>query len=123
VDCDASGHVVVSIDGRALELGARIGPSGPTGIEFTPDQGDQISLTVDRGILSWPTPFDFNFMTGHSPSWKRHLYYRLQWTKASGARFTVVWRFEQYFYDGDGWASGMMTRAGSTGLIQADIGD
>ena len=34
-----------------------------------------------RSALSWPTPFDFNFMTGHSPSWKRHIYYRLRLEK------------------------------------------
>lgn len=120
VDCGSSGRVVLSIDGRAFELGARVGPSGA--VDFTPDPGDEVSLTVDRSILSWPTPFDFNFMTGRSPSWKRHLYYRLQWTKASGDRLTMVWRFEQYFYGSDGWASGTMTRAGSTGLIQKEIG-
>jgi len=27
------------------------------------------SLTVDRSLVSWPTPFDLNFMTRHSPSW------------------------------------------------------
>jgi hypothetical protein len=119
VECDASDRVVVSVDGRALVLGALIRSS--PGSDFAPDQGDQLSLTVDRSLLSWPTPLDLNFMTGHSPSWKRNLYYRLRWTKASGASFTAVWRFEQYFYGSDGWTGGMMTRAGSTGLIQAEI--
>jgi len=119
VDCDSSSRVVVSVDGRAFELGSRTGPS--SGFEFAPDPGDQVSLTVDRSLVSWPTPFDFNFMTGHSPSWKRHLYYRLRWTKASGASFTTLWRYEQYFYGSDGWANGMMIREGSTGLIGAEI--
>ena len=119
VDCDSSSRVVVSVDGRAFELGSRTGPS--SGFEFAPDPGDQVSLTVDRSLVSWPTPFDFNFMTGHSPSWKRHLYYRLRWTKASGPSFTTLWRYEQYFYGSDGWANGMMIREGSTGLIGAEI--
>ena len=123
VDCDSSSRVVVSVDGRTFELGSRTGPS--SGFEFAPDPGDQVSLTVDRSLVSWPTPFDFNFMTGHSPSWKRHLYYRLRWTKASGASFTTLWRYEQYFYGvevgSDGWANGMMIREGSTGLIEAEI--
>jgi len=119
VDCDSSSRVVVSVDGRAFELGSRTGPS--SGFEFAPDPGDQVSLSVDRSLVSWPTPFDFNFMTGHSPSWKRHLYYRLRWTKASGASFTTLWRYEQYFYGSDGWANGMMIREGSTGLIGAEI--
>jgi len=54
VDCDASNRVVVSVDGRALELGTRM--NSPTGSDFAPDQGDQVTLTVDRSILSWPTP-------------------------------------------------------------------
>jgi hypothetical protein len=122
VDSDSSGRVALTIDGRAFALGTRIGAPTTTGFDFAPDQGDRLSLTVDRSIVSWPTPLDFNFMTGHSPSWRRHLYYRLRWTKASGAGLTLVWRFEQYFYDSDGWASGTMTREDSTGLIQAEIG-
>src|SRR5205823_14758117 len=59
---------------------------------------------------------DLNFMTGHSPSWKRHLYYQLLWKKTSGAKLEMLWRYEQYFYPGNGWASGFMTHEGSTGL-------
>jgi hypothetical protein len=82
---------------------------------------DDASLTMRRSALSWPTPFDFNFMTGHSPSWKRHIYYRLLWKKPSGAKLEMLWRYEQYFYPGLGWGSGFMTREGSTGLIGQDI--
>jgi hypothetical protein len=71
--------------------------------------------------LSWPTPFDINFMTGHSPSWKRNLYYALDWRKASGQRLEMVWHYEQYFYPGDGWTSGFMIREGATGLIRVKI--
>src|SRR6266480_4102431 len=38
-----------------------------------PPAGDNASIQIRRSVLSWPTPFDFNFMTGQSPSWKRHL--------------------------------------------------
>jgi hypothetical protein len=86
-----------------------------------PPAGDDASIQIRRSILSWPTPFEVNFMTGHSPSWKRHLYYRLLWKKPSGANLEMLWRYEQYFYPADGWASGFMTREGSTGLIQVDI--
>jgi hypothetical protein len=86
-----------------------------------PPAGDDALIEIRRSILTWPTPFDFNFMTGHSPSWKRHLYYRLVWKKPSGAKLEMLWRYEQYFYPGNGWASGFMTRRGSTGLIQVDI--
>src|ERR1700730_16806624 len=47
---------------------------------------DDASLTIRRSVLSWPTPFDFNFMTGQSPWWKRHIYYRLLLKKASRAK-------------------------------------
>jgi hypothetical protein len=83
--------------------------------------GDDAFIEIRRSVLSWPTPFDFNFMTGHSPSWKRHLYYRLLWNKPSGSKLEMLWRYEQYFYPSNGWASGFMTREGSTGLIQLNI--
>ena len=86
-----------------------------------PPSGDDVSLVTRRSILTWPTPFDFNFMTGQSPSWKRHIYYQLRWKKSSGATLEMLWRYEQYFYPGNGWASGFMTREGSTGLIRLDI--
>ena len=86
-----------------------------------PPAGDDASIEIRRSILNWPTPFEVNFMTGHSPSWKRHLYYRLLWKKPSGANLEMLWRYEQYFYPGNGWASGFMTRQGSTGLIQVEI--
>ena len=86
-----------------------------------PPAGDDASIQIRRSILSWPTPFDLNFMTGQSPSWKRHLYYRLRWEKPSGANLEMLWRYEQYFYPGNGWASGFMTRERSTGLIRAEI--
>lgn len=86
-----------------------------------PPAGDDAFIEIRRSILSWPTPFEINFMTGHSPSWKRHLYYRLLWKKPSGAKLEMLWRYEQYFYPDNGWASGFMTYKDSTGLIQLDI--
>lgn len=86
-----------------------------------PLAGDDASLEIRRSILNWPTPFEVNFMTGNSPSWKRHLYYRVRWKKSSGANLEMLWRYEQFFYPGNGWASGFMTRQGSTGLIQVEI--
>jgi hypothetical protein len=86
-----------------------------------PPAGDEASIEIRRSILNWPTPFEVNFMTGHSPSWKRHLYYRVRWKKPSGANLEMLWRYEQYFYPGNGWASGFMTRQGFTGLIQVEI--
>jgi hypothetical protein len=86
-----------------------------------PPAGDDASIEIRRSILNWPTPFEDNFMTGHSPSWKRHLYYRMRWKKPSGASLEMLWRYEQFFYSGNGWASGFMTHEGSTGLIRVEI--
>ena len=86
-----------------------------------PPAGDDASIEIRRSILNWPTPFEVNFMTGHSPSWKRHLYYRVRWKKSSGATLEMLWRYEQYFYPGNGWGSGFMTRQGLTGLIRVEI--
>ena len=33
--------------------------------------------------------------------------------KSSGANLKMLWRYEQFFYPGNGWASGSMTREGS----------
>ena len=55
-----------------------------------PRAGDDAFIEIRRSVLSWPTPFEVNFMTGHSPSWKRHLYYRLLWKKPSGANLDAV---------------------------------
>jgi hypothetical protein len=45
----------------------------------------------------------------------------VRWKKSSGATLEMLWRYEQYFYPGNGWASGFMTRQGSTGLIRVEI--
>jgi hypothetical protein len=86
-----------------------------------PPAGDQAFLATRHSAVSWPTPFEFNVMTGHSPSGKRHIYYEVRWTKPSGANLKMRWRYEQFFYPGNGWTSALMTRDGSTGLILVKI--
>jgi hypothetical protein len=116
-------RVVVAVGGHVIALGSRIeNAQKDLGVfSFAADPGDKASLTVERSAFSWPTPFEINFMTGHSPSWKRNLYYTLSWKKDSGSKLKMIWRFEQYYYETDGWASGMMTREGTTGLLRAEI--
>ena len=97
-------------------------------LAVVPQSGDKALLVTRRSVLSWPTPFDFNFMTGHSPSWKRHMYYQLVWKKPSGAELDMLWRYEQSFYGkqlvpGTGWGSGFTVHEGSTGLVHVDIKD
>jgi hypothetical protein len=111
-------------DQLGLASGGKVfafGPARSEKLAVVPAPGDDALIEIRRSILSWPTPFELNFMTGQSPSWKRHLYYRLLWKKPSGAKLEMLWRYEQYFYPGNGWASGFMTHEGSTGLIQLDI--
>jgi len=113
-------------DQLGLANGGKVFAFGPArsqaeNLSVVPPAGDEAFIEIRRSILSWPTPFDFNFMTGQSPSWKRHLYYRLLWKKSAGAKLEMLWRYEQYFYPANGWASGFMTRAGSTGLIQVAV--
>jgi hypothetical protein len=86
-----------------------------------PPASDQAFVRTRHSVLSWPTPSDLNFMTGHSPSWKRHIYYEVRWKKSSGANLEMLWRYEQFFYPGNGWGSGFMTREGFTGLIRLEI--
>jgi len=114
-------------DGQlALAAGGKVFAFGPPQSEAenlaaVPPASDNASIVFRRSVLSWPTLFDLNFMTSHSPSWKRHLYYQVRWQKQNGAKLEMLWRYEQYFYSGDGWANGFMTREGSTGLIRVDI--
>jgi len=113
-------------DQLALANSGKVFPFGPPrseteNIAAVPPADDDALIEIRRSVLSWPTPFEFNFMTGQSPSWKRHLYYRVRWRKPNGATLEMLWRYEQYFYPGNGWASGFMTREGSTGLIRVEI--
>ena len=88
-----------------------------------PPSGDEAFLAIRHSVLSWPTPFDMNLMTGQSPSWKRNIYQEIRWKKSSGTKLQMLWRYEQFFYPGNGWTSGLITREGSTGLILVDIKD
>ncbi len=109
------------VEGGSVRIGERSLPLEPfrePPFPFTPEPLDEAWLTIEHSALSWPTPFQFNFMTGQSPSWKRHMYYRLIWKKPSGAKLEMLWRYEQWFYSAFGWASGAMIREGSTGLIR-----
>jgi hypothetical protein len=114
----------------ALAAGGKVFPFGPLrasaenggdNLAAAPSAGDEAFIAIRRSVLSWLTQFDLNLMTGQSPSWKRHLYYRLLWKKPSGTKLEMVWCYEQYFHPANGWGSGFMTREGSTGLIRVDI--
>jgi hypothetical protein len=114
----------------ALATSGKVFPFGPLTsasedsaehLATAPLPGDEAFLATRHSVLSWPTPFDMNFMTGQSPSWKRHTYQEIRWKKSSGRKLQMLWRYEQFFYPRNGWASGLMTHEGSTGLIRVDI--
>jgi hypothetical protein len=89
--------------------------------EFAPEPGDEESFTLRRSLLSWPTPFEFNFITGQSSSsWQRHLYYHLTWKKPSGAKLEMTWHYRQNFSSTRGWTD-VWTREGSAGLNRVEI--
>ena len=117
---DGQGSFGVTINGKSIALGS-VSDFAEGGSVVRPESHDRATFTISHSFISWPTPFDFNFMTGHSPSRKRHTYYRLLWHKPDGAELEMLWRYEQYFYGGDDWASPFMTREDSTGLLHAKI--
>jgi hypothetical protein len=113
-----------------LAAGGKVFPFGPMPAETNDNEevlatsspaGDDARITLRHSVLSWPTPINFNFMSGLAPSWKRHQYYHLRWIKPSGSKLEMLWRYEQYFYPSSGWSPALMTRANTTGLIQIDI--
>jgi len=117
-------------DKLAIAVGGKVFPLGPLAagsdtsserLSATPDPGDEATLTLGHSRIYWPNPFELNFMTGVTPSWKRHTYQRLRWTKPNGSKLEMVWRYQQYYYDRDGWANPTMTHEGETGLIQVRI--
>lgn len=116
-------QLALATSGNVFPFGPLTSASEDTGehLATAPPPGDQAFLATRHSILSWPTPFDMNLMTGQSPSWKRHIYQEIRWKKSSGAKLQMLWRYEQFFYPGNGWTSGFMTREGSTGLIRAEI--
>jgi len=95
-------------------------PGGLPGFTFQPDPGDTVTLTQEQSHLSWPTPLEMNFMTGHAPSWRRHLYSRLTWTKRSGAQLEMLWRLRQGHFGAEGWRP-QRIESGSAGLVQTTI--
>ena len=118
-------------DGKlGLASGGKVFPLGklPSGNDDTsetlatqPEEGDNARLATGHSKVSWPTPLSLNFMTGVSPSWKRHSYQRLTWTKSNGSKLEMVWRYEQNFDQANGWTSPTMMREGETGLIKIQI--
>lgn len=115
-----NGDVALSYRGQVFSFGK---PSAPDDekLAMTPPAGDEAKIETRRSIVTWPNPFDVNFMTGNSPSWKRFSYQRLIWKKSSGTRLEMMWRCEQFLYPQNDWSDACMTDPGFTGLIRVEI--
>ena len=118
-------QLALASNGRVFPFGPLKSPptNGSEDLATAPASTDQALVATRHGGLSWPTPFDLNFMTGHSSSWKRHIYQEIRWKKSSGSNLLMLWCHEQFFYPRNGWSAGLMTREGSTGLIRFDISE
>jgi hypothetical protein len=119
----SSGRAVLKSGGRRFTFGPGHSlPSigGMPKFEFDKDPGDEALLIVEQSRLAWPTPFEMNFMTGYAPSRKRNVYFRLRWTKLSGAKLTMQWKTEQNYYSRDGWMPRVIEGVAG-GLTRVDI--
>jgi len=120
-----SGLTIVARPGArvSLEYGGKTFPCGPAGADFTftPDPGDAVTFASERSHLSWHTPFEMNFMTGYAPSWRRHLYRRLTWTKRSQASLEILWRIGQGYFAADGWRPAEPIAYVTAGLVSVTI--
>lgn len=110
----------------ALSYAGKVFPFGPLPKESdalalrVPDN-DHASIELRRSIMPWPNFFEMNFMTGNSPRWKRNRYQHLTWQKQNGAKLDMWWRFEQFYYVGDGWVDNFASDPGLTGVIRVEI--
>ncbi|HXC27307.1 MAG TPA: hypothetical protein VNV38_05070 [Stellaceae bacterium] len=110
---DAHGKLVLSAGGKSFVLGVATGNLIPIQAfrdmpEYAAEPGDTASLVIEHSFFAWPTPFELNVvgMSGTATTWVRHVYYRLSWVKASGARLTMLWAGEQPYYGADnGWGA------------------
>ena len=121
---DMQNRVVLSMGRDAFVLGPRTNaanPNGPLIVDFAADSGDQVRLSAHNSLLSWPNPFEVNWLGGSVPRWKKYVYYRLLWTKPSGARLQMRWRYERDYYQRTGWTEPLMMYNWQTGLMSVEI--
>jgi hypothetical protein len=123
--CDSSHRMSLCAGARSFPLGLRTNPDASriADLEFVADPGDEVRFTVSQSLLSWPTTFEFKIMGGRSPWWKRYVYYRLVWKKASGRKLEMLWRYEQQYYSRTGWTAPTMMWNSQTGLLSSTFSE
>jgi hypothetical protein len=117
-------QLYLSTGGKSFRFGPLLASThdnvGHAVFAFAPEPNDKVSFTLERSLVSWPTPFEVNFMTGGPvASWRRHLTYRLLWQKPTGAQLEMVWCYRQDFIPGDGWKEVWPSMI--AGLVRVDI--
>jgi hypothetical protein len=124
---EAKPNVGTTKDGQlALSFAGKVFPFGPTvsqddKLAANVPSGERATISIEHGVLAWPNFFEVNYMSGNSPKWKRYIYRRLTWTKSDGAKLGMLWRYEEFFYQNDGWVGAFMNRPPATGLIRVEI--
>src|SRR5690242_1357512 len=124
VQADPQDRLVLSKGSQSFTLGPRLDAPDASRLKeitFSSEPGDELSLHFERSLISQPTPFEWNPLGGSSPTWKRYVYYRLEWRKRSGAKLGMLWRFEELYYKATGWTEPRMLYDFRTGLIRLDI--
>ena len=117
------GKLGLAVGGKVFPLGSlpKENDDATDALTAVPDAGDETRLSLGHSKLSWPTTFDLNFMTGSSPSWKRHAYQKLSWAKHNGSKLEMLWRYDQHYDAANGWTSPTMIREGESGLVKIEI--
>jgi len=113
------GQLALSFAGKVFPFGSAL--SQDERLSANVSSGDATTISIEHSAIPWPNFFETNWMTGRSPTWKRHIYQKLTLKKPTGAKLEMLWRYEEYFYSGDGWTGALMTRPGWTGLIRVEI--
>jgi hypothetical protein len=112
-------ELALSFGGKVFPFGML--PSGSDTLSCDIPAGDTAVISTGHSAVAWPSTFDFNFMTGKSPSWKRHLYRYLTWKKADGTKLEMMWRYEQPYLPDNGWTDAQIVTTDAPGLIRVDI--
>jgi hypothetical protein len=85
------------------------------------ESGDTAFLITRHSVI---VRVNRTWFTNHNlPMWRRGLYYALVWKKPTGASLELVWKFEQFFFPGNGWGETVMTRDQATGLTDIEISE
>jgi len=113
------GQLALSFRGKVFPFGASV--SEEDNLTAKVPDGDSATISIEHSALAWRNFFEVNFMTGNSPQWKRYIYRKLTWKKPDGAKLEMLWRYEQFFYQNDGWVDAFMIRPETTGLIRVEI--